>query len=214
MTLVHAILLLPNHGSPIFSRNGFEIVAWEPPTGVGGCTGEFSIRWNRGPVILVEVKSPDWQGELTESEKRSTRKQLGKYVDAEARSVDPFAQPSYVIRERAVPKFTGKQPTLVVVADDQFISPVMSPHPGGRIDALLAEPGNCVLGGVLFFNASPYQSEIEYTIHFHANSWALGSCQIPIDVAEGLTISSQQDELKHRRRYRGPQCPFLARTAA
>ncbi|MGD1090206.1 MAG: hypothetical protein ABR955_15990, partial [Verrucomicrobiota bacterium] len=66
------------------SRNGFEIVKWEPKTGIGGHLGEFSVRWKGGPAIMVEVKAPDWQGDLSELEQRGERKTLGKYVDGEA----------------------------------------------------------------------------------------------------------------------------------
>lgn len=186
------------------SRNGFEVVAWEPFTGKGGHTGEFSVRWNGGPAIMVEVKAPDWQGELSEMEQRGDRKLLGKYVDGEARSVNSSAQPEYVIRRKAVPKLTETQPNLVVIADDLFISPVTSPCLGGRIEALLAEPNNNVIGGVLFFKASEYHNEVEYTIRFFPNPDALPACRIPLDVAKGLTLSSRNDEMKRLGRYPGP----------
>lgn len=70
-------------------RNGFRILEWEPPAS-NGRLGEFNIRWNNGPVILVEVKAPDWQGELSNDELLGDRKKLGKYVDLEARVTDPL----------------------------------------------------------------------------------------------------------------------------
>ena len=196
------------------SRNGFEIVKWEPLTGIGGYQGEYSVQWNDGPEVMVEVKAPDWQGELNEVEQRGDRKILGKYVDGEVRSVNSLAQPADVIRRKAVPKLTGTQPNLVVIADDLFISPVTSPCLGGRIDALLAEPKNNVVGGVMLFRATEERSEIEYSIRFFPNPNASPVCRIPLDVAEGLARSSRNDEIKHLSRYRGPSmCKWLKESA-
>jgi hypothetical protein len=183
-------------------RNGFRIVEWEPPAS-NGKIGEFSIRWNNGPIVLVEIKAPDWQGELSTGELLGDRKKLGKCAHLEARATDPLLQPTRVIEKNAVPKLPADRPSLVVIADDLFISPVGTPHLEHRIDGLLGKPENNVLGGLLFFKTEPYRNEIEYTIRFNANLYAMAPCQIPADVATGLTASSQSDEARRLRRYSG-----------
>ena len=155
-------------------------------------------------MILVEVKAPDWQGELSTSELLGNRKKLGKWFHLEARATDPLLQPTRVIAKNAVPKLPADRPSLVVIADDLFISPVGTPHLEHRIGELLRKPGNDVLGGLLFFKTEAYRNELEYTIRFHANPHATAPCRIPADVATGLTASSQSDEARRLRRYSGP----------
>jgi hypothetical protein len=175
--------------------NGFRIVEWEPPAS-DGHIGEFNIQWTRGPMIFVEVKAPDWQGELSSDELRGGRKKLGKYVDLELRFSDPLDQPTRVIETNAVPKLPRNQPSIVVIADDLFISPISTHTRRTRIDSLFAKPENNSLGGVLFFKAEEYRNDVEYTIRFHANSHATAGCQVPADVAKGLIASSRADEVR------------------
>jgi hypothetical protein len=40
-------------------------------------------------------------------------------------------------------------------------------------DELLRKPVNDALGGLVFFKAEPHRNEIEYTIRFHANPYAI-----------------------------------------
>ena len=184
-------------------RNGFRLVEWDPP-GNNGRIGEFSIQWNNGPVVFVEVKAPDWEGELTKEELMGARKKLGKYVDLEARCVDSLAQPIEVLEKNAIPKLTEDRPNLVVIADDLFISPAGMPHLKARIDEELRKPDFSRLGGLLFFKAEQYRNEIEYNVRFHANLDALAPCRMPEDIVKGLTYSSQSDEAREQQRRSGP----------
>jgi hypothetical protein len=180
-------------------RLGFRIVEWEP-SAKNGRVGEFTIQWRGGSGILVEVKAPSWQGELTRDELLGDRKAMGKYVDLEARAVDPLELPAKVIAKNAAPKFTEEQPNLVVIADDLFLSPVGTPHLEERIKRLVADPANRCIGALLFFKAEPYQGEIEYHIRFHPNKSALPDCQLPSDVVQGFIASSEADKLRRQRR--------------
>lgn len=49
-------------GAFYLSRNGFRIVAWEPP-GEGTTKGEALVSLPGSPDVFVEVKQPGWQGE-------------------------------------------------------------------------------------------------------------------------------------------------------
>lgn len=171
-----------------FFRNRFRIVEWEP-AGHSGRVGEFSISWNSGPVIFVEVKAPDWQGELEPEELRDGRKQLGRHVDYEARAVDPLPQVTKVIEKNAVPKLTEDRPNLVVIADQFFVLELDDSRLKRRIDELHDDPANRLLGGVLFFKAEKCGGEIRYMSRLFVNSHAGDQCRIPEDVASGFRSS-------------------------
>jgi len=136
--------------------------------------GEFEVSWRGGPPIFVEVKAPDWQGELSTHEKTGARKAQGKHVNLEGRWTDPLEQPLSVMEKNAIPKLTPDRPNLIVIADDLFISPVGAPHLEGRMRSFLARPESACVGGVLFFKAECHRGEIEYTIRFHENPGASG----------------------------------------
>ncbi len=181
-------------------RNGFRIRAWEPASS-NGRRGEFEVSWNSGPPIFVEVKAPDWQGELLPEEKTGTRKAQGKHVDLEARRVDPIAQPLAVITKNAVPKLTPDRPNLVVIADDLFLSPVAAPYVESRIEDYLARPENACISSVLFFQAEERRSEIEYFIRFHENLAAYETCRLPSEIVSGFKASATADYERRLRFY-------------
>jgi hypothetical protein len=177
----------------LLHRNGFRIVEWEPAAR-NRHKGDFSIQWNNGPVILVEVKAPDWQSELTDPERRGERKELGKYVDQECRSVDIRASPLMeVIAKNAVPKLSADRPNLVATKDDFLIPAVDRPGLDDGVEQLLRQPQSHVLGGLLCLKAESSGNEIRYTIRFFANPYANAACRIPTDVATALTAISQTD---------------------
>jgi hypothetical protein len=77
----------------------------------------------------VEAKAPDWEAELSETDRRQGRKVLGKYVDLEARAVTPFDVLMDVIGRNAAPKLLPGTPNLMVTADQLFVSIVGMPYP-------------------------------------------------------------------------------------
>jgi hypothetical protein len=99
---------------------GYSVVAWEP-VDVPGANVEFSVASDTGGPVLVEVKSPGWEAELSDEERRGGRAKQEKYMGIEARAAGPIQ----VIRrtvEKARPKFSGKAPAPVVISDDCFVS--------------------------------------------------------------------------------------------
>ena len=55
---------------------GYSVVAWEP-VDVPGANVEFSVASNTGGPVLVEVKSPGWEAELSDEERRGGRAKQG-----------------------------------------------------------------------------------------------------------------------------------------
>src|SRR6202043_2199178 len=96
-----------------FERSGFPIVGWEvvdaPPYNV-----EFEISTGGGETAYVEVKSPGWESELSEAEIKAGRARQDKYDD-KARAVGPEEVVRRTVK-KAMPKFTGKVPTLIVIS--------------------------------------------------------------------------------------------------
>jgi hypothetical protein len=100
--------------------NGFRVVEWSPQ-GVGGHLGEFAVEGASRRRVFVEVKSPGWEGELSDEERRGGRKAQPKYIDLEGRSVAPWRKVRYEV-EKAYRKFHPHIPNLLVIADDLFVS--------------------------------------------------------------------------------------------
>jgi hypothetical protein len=128
-------------GSAYFlkKRCGLPIVAWEP-VGAGGKEGEFLIALPDGRNMFVEVKGPEWEAEILDSEKklgqpgpktRPARLDQPKSVDGEAFFFAP--EPSiFKAVEKAYPKLPDSMPTLLIISDDLRVS--LSEMP---VDALL-----------------------------------------------------------------------------
>jgi hypothetical protein len=98
-----------------FHRNGFQILRWEPEE-VPDHPGDLDIQWQESEPIFVEVKGPDWEGELTEAERVAGRTSLPKYINAEGRAIVPQERVLYAIT-RALPKLAEQRANLVVVVD-------------------------------------------------------------------------------------------------
>ncbi len=109
----------------LLSLRGASIVAWEPER-VPGLPGDLEVEWPGTPLVFVETKRPQWKGELSPVEVRGHRGKLPKYLQAEARSLDPTERVLYVARE-ALPTLPADQPTLLVAVDNLFMSPVEMP---------------------------------------------------------------------------------------
>jgi len=103
-------------------RNQFRITEWGPVGGRGvRGEGEFLARGPSGISTFVEVKSPGWEGELSQEERTGGRKKQPKYLHCEARAVAPWERVQFEV-EKAYKKFIPENPNLLVIADDLFVS--------------------------------------------------------------------------------------------
>ncbi len=146
-----------------FHRLGFSILGWEPEA-VSGIPGDLEISWQGSEPLFLEVKCPRWEGELEENERRAGRKERGKYLNTEVRSVGPVERVVYVIG-KALPKFDVANVNLVVVVDDLFLSPLEIPKNvvSEQLSATMAEK-ECysTISGVLMLNPVVSDGEVEY----------------------------------------------------
>lgn len=176
---------------------GHPILGWEvtdaPPYNV-----EFEIGLDVGSTALVEVKSPGWESELEYAERKSGRAKQEKYMDVEARAADPIG----VIRrtvEKARPKFTGLTPSLLVIADDCFVSlgawgwgPLtmgLTSKTIGYGDGLFHEIPYSVLGGVALFRVSGVnERDVNYSSLCLPNQNAMRTAMLPNELVSELCI--------------------------
>ena len=167
-----------------FHRNGFRILRWEPED-VAGRPGDFDIQWRDAEPIFVEVKGPDWEGELTEDERRAGRKDLPKYINAEARVIGPQECVLYAIR-KALPKLVEARANLIVVVANLFVSPVELPKDYLTLVLAngLADPTCRFFGGVFLLDPVSYGDFVEYRKYFVPNAVAIHP--LPDVVLEGL----------------------------
>jgi hypothetical protein len=101
------------------TMHGFPIAKWEPP-GKDNLIGEFSVQSLPGPDVFVEIKSPGWEGELTQEQRDAGRAKQEKYQYLEGGAVGPAQKLRMSVR-KAYPKFLPTQPNLLVIADDLFV---------------------------------------------------------------------------------------------
>jgi hypothetical protein len=62
----------------LLHHSQFPVVQWEPP-GLNGKVGEYLIATPEGQHVFVEVKSPGWEGELSDEEHQAGRTKQPKY---------------------------------------------------------------------------------------------------------------------------------------
>ena len=152
---------------------GFPIVSWEltdaPPYNV-----EFAVFLGHARSALVEVKSPGWEAELSKQEQQQGRTRQEKYIDMEGRAAGPVE----VIRRtvtKALPKFTGTAPSLIVVSDDCFVNlgewgwgpPTMALTQRSIAygPGLFHDPAYATIGGVcLFWLSRVNETGVQYAI--------------------------------------------------
>jgi hypothetical protein len=101
------------------SSNGFPVAQWEPP-GRGNYVGEFSIEASSSQPIFVEIKSPGWEGQLSQEQRDAGRAHEEKYQDLVGGPDDPWRAIRMSVR-KAYPKFLTSQPNLLIIADDRFV---------------------------------------------------------------------------------------------
>jgi hypothetical protein len=155
--------------------------------------GDLDVQWRDSEPIFVEVKAPDWQGELTEVERRSGRKNLPKYINGEGRAVAPQERVIYAIT-KAIPKLVAHRANLVVVVDDLFVSPVEAPtqHVAAVVTEALADPDCRLVGGVFLLNPISYGEGVEYRKHFILNAGA--QHPLPDVVRDGLLAGNNDPQ--------------------
>jgi hypothetical protein len=101
-----------------FHRNQFKIAGWRP-IGSASKEGEFLVRGPSGVDTFVEVKSPGWEGELSEEERKAGRTKQPKHINAEVRWVAPWKRMQFAVN-KAYEKFSPDIPNLLVIVDDLF----------------------------------------------------------------------------------------------
>ena len=156
-----------------FARNGFRILRWEPEE-VPNRPGDLEMQWRDSEPIFVEVKGPGWQGELSPEALKEGRQRLPKYIQGEARVVDPSERVAFAI-QKAVPKLAANRINLIVVADDLFFSPTEIPTTilNSRVQRVLADPQYRDVSGVLMLNAVSYSdggNDVGYRTYFVPNA--------------------------------------------
>jgi hypothetical protein len=100
----------------VLSDNGFPVIQWRP-IGLAPKEGEFLVRGPDHAEIFVEVKSPGWEGEISEEERRAGRLQQPKYLGTDAFFANSGASVRFAV-DKAYAKFDPKRSNLLVVADD------------------------------------------------------------------------------------------------
>jgi hypothetical protein len=177
---------------------GYPVVDWEPED-AGGHKLEFAVAIPH-QQMLVEVKSPGWEAELSQEQRMAGRPSQPKYrIGA---SEGGAAGPVQVIRrtvQKARPKFSGKQPSIVVLSDDCRVNlgewgwgplqmALTQDCVGGYGPGLFHDPLYSVIGAVcLFWAVSVFgQRGIEYHSRCVANPKALPEAVVPQDVVSRL----------------------------
>jgi hypothetical protein len=180
------------------SSKGFPVVEWEP-IGADNKEGEYTIRTPSGIDVFTEVKSPSWEGELSDEERASGRKQQPKYMHSEVRAIGPWKSIRFAV-DKAYGKYLDTTPNLLVIADDLFVSlrhgtelhvgtALYDPRDGGYFTNASREN----LGGVGVFWVTHDGSEILYTMKLFLNPHALPAVAIPEELAIAVNAVDQVD---------------------
>lgn len=143
--------------------------------------------------FFVEVKGPRWEGELDDAEKFGPRRLQPRYMNGEARGVDPVGK-VISAAEKAAPKFLPDRPNmLVVVGDLLFVSPRNLPRDivEPQLNSALSDTRFSKIGGIMIFDTHCSSGSIEYDIVYVDNSHAEPVCAIPAEVAKGLSVANQ-----------------------
>ncbi|MGH9533809.1 MAG: hypothetical protein ACRD2E_03010 [Terriglobales bacterium] len=165
---------------------GFPLLRWRPQDAPGRDV-EFSVRLPDGRPCFVEVKGPTWQSELSPAEIAAGRTRQSKYDARVGGAVGPAGTIQRAVK-KALPKFTGRAPSLVVVADYCFVplgmwgyAPLqmaLTQASAAYGDGLFQGPGYQAVGAVALFwicRTSP----VEYALASIANPNAAPSARLP-----------------------------------
>ncbi len=155
---------------------GFRIADWEVET-ANRQNVEFVIK-NRAERIYCEVKSPQWEGELSPSERDAGRKKLPKYLHAEVRTYSNNGKVQYAIK-KAYSKFLPNTKNLLIVNDNLFVSLIDSSDDIENAlydidDGYFSNSKFENLGGLLVLECS-LSDRINYRHNFYKNNFAIKS---------------------------------------
>ncbi|MFX0202348.1 MAG: hypothetical protein ACFFCW_40090 [Candidatus Hodarchaeota archaeon] len=172
-----------------FHRNQFSIAEWRP-IGLSSKEGEFLVRGPSGMDTFIEVKSPGWEGELEEEERKAGRTKQPKYINAEVRSTAPWERIQFAVN-KAYKKFSPDIPNLLVIVDDLFWPLRYRPemhigqslystyHGGSFTNSVYAN-----LSGVGIFWVEDNSKEIWYEMMLFLNPYAHNP--LPCDMQEAF----------------------------
>jgi hypothetical protein len=174
-------------------RAGFPVVAWEPP-GNAGKVGEYSVGSAENLTVFVEVKSRGWESELAHADRLAGRAKLPKYEDGEGGPFATWKQVRACI-SNAYSKFPAGQPTLLVMADDFFVSladskPMLDIALYADHSSYGSETGYFTsaayerLGGLAIFAATIRQDAVAYEFSVFNNPFALPPARLPQSLVE------------------------------
>ena len=170
-----------------FEQSGFPIIGWEVVDALP-YNVEFEISTGGGKTAYVEVKSPGWESELSEAEIKAGRARQDKYDD-KARAVGPEEVVRRTVK-KAMPKFTGKVPSLIVISDDCFVNigtwgtgPVtmaLTEQSATYGPGVFRDPAYATVGGVcLFWMRRVAEGELVFASVCVTNPWALPTAVLP-----------------------------------
>lgn len=98
---------------------GFEVTTWNPKT-KDGRDVEFCIKDKADSDIFCEVKSPGWQGQLTNEEIQSGRAKQPKYSTfGESRGTVPYMKIRKTL-DKSYKKFISNKQNLLIITDNLF----------------------------------------------------------------------------------------------
>jgi len=162
--------------------------------------GDLDIKWRDTEPIFVEVKGPGWKGELSQEALDSGRQRRPKYINAEARAVDPAERVEYAVT-KALPKLAEGRINLLAVVDNLFFSPTEIPTAilNDRVNRVLAKAPYRVVAGVFLMNAVSYGSDVEYRTYFIQNPNAIK--RLPGAVSSGLLTGNLNPHGPRRARH-------------
>jgi hypothetical protein len=189
------------HVAYFLESAGFPLIHWEV-TDAAPYNVEFAVSVGEERSALVEVKSPGWEGELSMQERLQGRTKQEKYIDTEARVADPVG----VIRRtvtKALPKFSGTVPSLIVISDDCFVNlgewgwgpPAMAltQRSIGCGPGLFHDAAYAVIGAVcLFWLCRVNEAGVHYASRCVTNPNAQQSAMLPAElVARMCTVPGE-----------------------
>lgn len=110
---------------------GFRIIDWEPIYADKNEL-EFAIFSEEKELVLCEVKCPVWEREVVEEaegkvDNNYPRLKKGKWVSGEARRLSPWKDIRNSVA-KGYKKFPNDKPSLLIIKDDMFSSPITSPE--------------------------------------------------------------------------------------
>lgn len=172
----------------LLHHHGFPIKQWEPPCPLG--KGEYLVTSPEGQDVFVELKSPGWEGELTDEERKNGRTKLPKFRNGDGGAFGNWEPLQKCIDKWYAHKFSSSQPNLLVVADD--LKPLSLIDTPDHVEiALFANDTaygklGCFtsnqyenLGGVAVFEAVSDGVQVEYRFRVFENPFALPATRLP-----------------------------------